>query len=101
TVEETPAGVGQVDLQLRARVFNTDGGENTGKIVRDETVSGALRKETEEGTNEDTLAHTGGGNHFIPRLVGLFHFHADGLLDLSKLCANKLAVGVTLGVVLD
>jgi hypothetical protein len=100
-VEQTPAGVGEVDAGGGVVGGVAHHVEEHAGVVADEGVAGELGEEADKGGDEDATAHAARADQIHPRLLRHFHLRLDGLADLDDLGLGEGRVGVSLGVVLD
>lgn len=101
SVEERPAGVGQVDAGLGVVGGVAHHAEQNPGVVAEKGVAGELGEETDEKGDVETATETIGFEELHPGLVGNLHLGSDGLANLRDLSLNKKRAGITLSVVLD
>jgi hypothetical protein len=99
SIYQTPALVGDVDAR-----FSEFGGvphqlEQEILVVREQSVTTHLRKETEEARNENTTSHTSRADHVFPRATGVFHLEFNSRSDLCHLGLYEDGGWVAFGVV--
>jgi hypothetical protein len=58
-----------------------------------------LGEDAEEGSDEDSAAHTLRLEHVRPRLLRVFHLNLDGGSDLGHLSLDENGVGISFSVV--
>ena len=100
-VDETPAGVGQVDARLGVGGGVAHHAEEDAGVVAEQRVARQLGEEADEEGDVEAATQPVRGHQLHPRLLGHLHLRLDGLADLGHLGLDEQRVPVALGVVLD
>jgi len=97
--EQIPDLETTIDTELGEWVGDTDGVENFGKVVRNETVAGPLREEG-EGNDDPHAAEvtTGGEEGFVANVGGDGTIKLDSSLDFLEFVSNEGVSIVTTSV---
>lgn len=87
-----------VDLELHVGILDANGVENTGDVVRDETVAGPLGEETSRDQDDEPVSVALGPEDFEPASLFQLLLNSDGLLDFLEFQLNQFVVGIALSV---
>lgn len=91
----------KVDNILRALVFDTDCGEDSGQVIRDETVAGPLGEDADTHGDENPLPVSRRLQELNPASIGVVKLLPELRVNLLVLGVHKGGLAVALSVVFD